>query len=198
MAIIKNIITKQNFEHVNERIVEILKLELENQKTLQGFQDPVNVYNERLDAFNHSEVLMINTMFDGSNSNDGSQKSTQGNVTFFVDIYSTGKSSPNRDGGKDSASRLHKFLGMCRYILSDAQYRTLGFEPGTIGGVYVESIQIANLENVSSAYDTMGRITVSVRLREDQPLITGTLMASTLTGVKLDLTEKGYKYEITT
>ena len=198
MALIKNIIPKQNFEHVNERIGEILKLELENQKELQGFSDPVNVYNERLDAFNQSEVLMINTMFDGSNSNDNSQKSSQGNVNYFIDIYSTGKETPTKDGGKDSAARLHKFLGMCRFILSDSQYRTLGFEPGTIGGVYVESIQIANLENVSAAFETMGRITVSVKLREDQPLVTGALMASALTGVKLDLTDKGYKYEITT
>lgn len=198
MALIKNIIPKQNFEEVNERIPAILKLELENQKQLQNFSDPVNVYNERLDNFSQSEVLMINTMFDGSNDSETGQKSSQGNVKYFIDIYSTGKSEEGKDGGKDSASRLHKFIGMCKYILSFSDYKTLGFEPGAVGGVYIESVQIANLENTSSAYDTMGRITLSVRLREDTPLSTGTAMKEALSGVKLDLTEKGYKYELTT
>jgi hypothetical protein len=196
LAIITSIIPRQNFELIGENIGAILKLELENQKTLQNFADPVNVFSERLDAFDKAEEIMINVFFDSFNSFDNTQKSSQGNVSFFIDIYSTGKSSAIGDGGLASASRLHKFLGMCRYILSDSRYRTLGFAPGAIGGVYVDSIQIANIEQLDASYDTMGRISFSVKLREDGILETGELMTSHLTGVKLDITDKGYKYEI--
>lgn len=197
MAVIKDIIPKQNFELVNERIGEILKLELEHQKTLQEFDDPVNVFNERLDAFQQEEELMINTMFDSENNNTHSQKSSLGNVHYFIDVYSTGKSKGNVDGGTASARRLHKFLGMCRFILSDSQYRTLGFNPGTIAGTAIESMQIATLENKDAANVTMGRIVLAVRLQEQQPLTNGPVVSKSLTGIKLDLTDLGYKYELT-
>lgn len=197
MGIIKNIVPKQNFELVDERLGEILTLELSHQKTLQNFSDPVNVYSERLDVFDHSEKVMVNVFYDSSNDFDETQKGSQGKSRYFVDVYASGESGTGISGGLASSKRLHKFLGMCRYILSDSQYRTLGFEPGSIGGVSVESIQIANLETKSSTYDTMGRLTVSVRLKEDQVLETGVLMTKHLTGVKLDLTDLGYKYEIT-
>lgn len=164
---------------------------------LQGFSEPVNVFNERMDTFKHTEEVLVNTFFDAVRENNHSQKSTQGNVVYFIDITTSGTSGEGVDGGKDSSSRCNKFIGMCRYIISDAQYRTLGFQPGTIGGVYVESIQKADSENNDGAYISFARITVSVRLREDQPLLTGELMKSALTGVKLDVTEQGYKYELT-
>ncbi len=197
MGIIKSIIPKQNFELVNERIGEILKLELEEQKALQGFSEPLNIYTERMDAFKHSEILLVNTFFDAANNNTHSQKSSQGNVVYFIDITTSGASGDGKDGGNDSSSRCNKFLGMVRYIMSHSAYRTLGFEPGTIGGVYIENIQKADSEQMDAAYVSFARITVSVKLREDQPLLTGELMKSTLTGVKLDLTEQGYKYELT-
>jgi len=195
LALITTIIPKQNFELVNERIGAILKLELEEQKTLQAFAEPVNVFSERLDPFDKSEEVMVNVFFDSANSFDNTQKTSQGNVSFFIDIYSTGKTSTGLDGGLDSANRLHKFLGMASYILRDSQYRTLGFVSGSIGGVYVESIQVANIEQQDAAYDTMGRISFSVKLKETGILETGELMAQHLTGVKLDTTNLGYKYE---
>lgn len=197
MGIIKNIVPKQNFELVNERLGELLKLELEEQKFLQNFSDPVNVYSERLDVFDHSEKVMVNVFYDSSNDFDETQKGSQAKSRYFVDVFASGESGNGINGSLVSSKRLHKFLGMCRYILSDSRYRTLGFDPGIIGGVAVESIQIANLETKSSSYDTMGRLSVSVKLKEGQTLETGVLMNEHFTGVKLDLTDLGYKYEIT-
>ncbi|WP_300440690.1 hypothetical protein [Christiangramia sp.] len=194
-AIIENIIPEQNFEKVGQQIGAILQLELSNQKTLQNFTEPVDVYLERMDPPNDHEKIFVNVLYSGTNNNEDNQKRSQGNVNYYVDVYSTGKSSENRSGDLDSNVRCNKFLGMIRYILSYTGYKTLGFAPGFIGNVSVESIEKGSPENVDTNYTTMGRITLSVRMIEDQELETGPVLSEALTGVKLDLTEKGYQYK---
>ena len=194
-ALIKDIIQKQNFEHVNERIGAIAKLELEAQKVKQGFEEPVNVFSERLDPFQDAENMMVNTMFDSLRNPENAQGASNYTANYFVDVYATGASTDTERGDLRSNKKLLHFLGMLRSIFSNTVYRTLGFERGVIGRVSVSNIQIAQLENKTTGNINMGRLTLEVGLMEDQPLQTGVLMSDALTGVKLDLTEQGYKYE---
>lgn len=196
-AIIEHIIQEQNFEKVTRRLGEIAFLELTKQKELQNFEEPVNVFQERLDPIDATEKLIVNVLYNGTNNNDNAQQRTQGNVTFYIDVYSTGKSKEGVSGDLDSNLRCNKFLGMLRYIFSYTGYKTLGFPPGFIGGVYVDNISKLLPETVDTNYTTMGRITLSVNMVEEQALETGNQISETLTGVKLDLTEKGYQYKTT-
>ncbi len=194
-GLIKNIIPKQKFELINERIGAIAKLELEEQKILQNFPDPVNVFSERLDAFSDTEQVMVNTMFDSLRDPEDGQGASNYTGNFFIDVYGTGASTTGERGDLRSSKKLLHFGGMLRSIFSATVYKTLGFIPGTIGGVSVSNFQIAQLENAATQNITMGRLTLQVRFVESQELQTGELMAEALTGVKLDLTEQGYKYE---
>lgn len=194
-GLIKNIIPKQNFELVNERIGAIAKLELEHQKQLQDFPEPVNVFAERLDPFQDQEKIMVNTMFDALGDAEDTQPASSYNATYYVDVYATGASVVGERGDLRSNKKMLHFLGMLRSIFSATVYRTLGFTPGTIGNVSVSNIQIAQLKENDTANTTMGRLTLQVRVLENQEMQTGVQMAQALTGVKLDLTEQGYKYE---
>lgn len=197
MALINNIIPVQNFELILSRIAEIATLELTNQKTLSNSSDPVNVFKESLSGFNHSEILRVNVMYDGTGDVDEHQAGSMNQSRYFVDVYASGKSGVGVSGGEDSSTRLHRCLGRLRYIFSNTIYRTLGFNPGVIGGVNVNTIQIAALdrkEDTSSI--TMGRLSIHVNHIETQPLETGLQMQEALTAVKLDLTEQGFKYSI--
>lgn len=197
MVLITEVIPVQNFEFISKKIGEILKVELENQKLLQGFEDPVNVFHERLENFDPSDIMMINVMLDGQNDNANSQKITQGNTSFNVDFYAAGKARQGKHGGADSGARLQRFLGMAKYILTDARYRTLGYEPGFIGGVYVDNIQTATLTENNANFAAFARMSVSVRLSESHQMEQGTALTNAITGIKLEETEKGYKYELT-
>lgn len=196
MAIINTIIPKQNFELLGERIGAILTTELLNQKTLQSFLEPVNVFVERIEPFNNSEDLIINVMFDRFSDIRQSQSSMQGDANYFIDFYTSAKAEAGKSGGLVSNEILHRFMGMARYIFGYTEYKTLGFEPGIIGFVNVQNLQKASPNEENSAFVTMGRLTLSTQLLEGQPLVDGTALREHLTNVKLELTEKGYKYKL--
>ena len=197
MALINNIIPVQNFELIRDRIAEIAALELANQKTLINSSDPVNVFKESLSNFNHAEVLRVNVMYDGSGDVDEHQAGSMNQSRYFIDVYAAGKAGAAISGGEDSSTRLHRCLGRLRYIFSNTVYRTLGFNPGVIGSVNVNSIQIAGLDrNDDTSNITMGRFSLHVNHNETQALETGVQMQEALTAVKLDLTEQGFKYSI--
>jgi len=194
-TIISHIIPQQNFEKVGEQIGAILTVELEAQKTNQGFLDDVKVFQERMDPPNTEEELIVNVLYNGTNNADDSQSRTAGTATYYVDVYSTGKASNSTPGDLASNRRCNKFLGMIRYILSFTGYKTLGFLPGFIAGVSLDNIQKMAPETIDASYTTMGRITVSVRMTEGQELETGSVISEILTSVKLELTEQGYQYK---
>ena len=67
-AKITNIIPDQTFEVILGQIGAIIKVELDNQKTLQTLTEPINVYNSRSSSFNDYEKLMINVSLDSSSN----------------------------------------------------------------------------------------------------------------------------------
>ena len=125
------------------------------------------------------------------------QKDTQGKTIFLVDIYTNGKSSPQVSGGLDSSKRLHKYIGMVRYILQYSEYKTLLLPLGIIAGGSVDDFNIMEpAQQQDSNYIRMGRITVSYRIQENQQLVQGITFDSLVTTVKLEDTDLGYKFEL--
>jgi len=196
-ALITDIIPEQNFELVRDQIGGILTTELLKQKELQAFDEPVTVFQERIIPMTTEEVLYFNVLMDGASYDSFSNLSVQGNVRYLVDVYVCGADSPGKSGSKDSRNRLGKFIGMVRYILSSGQYKTLGFEPGFIGGVYVESIALSDPQRSGDVnYTAFGRVVISVRMAEENSATAGVPITSIGTVMKISETDHGYKYEM--
>ncbi|PXX26277.1 hypothetical protein C7967_11539 [Thalassospira sp. 11-3] len=196
-AIITEIIPQQGFELVGERIGAVLALELANQKALQSLPDGLEVFRERITPYDKSEDVMVNVLLNNITFSNFTESNAEGGTVYYVDIYTTGIASPGKTGGQTAAALLQRYLGMARYILQSTKYKTLDFAPGTIAGTYVENIQIYDIEdNQDAANVKMGRLTFRVRIYEGQNLWEGVDMGPLATMVKLQETEKGYKYEL--
>jgi hypothetical protein len=195
-AIIDEIISTQGFEVVRDYIGAILKEELENQKILQLLEEDINVYSERITPISNAENLVINVLLSSCNYSGMTQKDTQGRTIYYIDIYTNGISSEDADGGLNSSMRLHKYIGLVRYILQYSEYKTLKLPLGLIAGGSVDDFNILDPSQRQDSNSTrMARLTVSYRIQENQALIKGIPLLGNDTGVKLELTDLGYKYQ---
>jgi len=197
-AIITEIIPKQGFEIVGEQIGAVLALEVANQVALQALANQVGVFHERVTPFDKSEEVMINVQLDSGNYDNHTESNVQEGTIFNIDIYASAASSSGKPGDLESSKLLQKFLGMCRYILQSTKYRTLALPAGTIGGTYVDSFQIYDQPGPNEGKSSrMARLVFRVRIYENQQLWGSTALSGGDTSVKLDLTDKGYKYILT-
>jgi hypothetical protein len=198
-AIITNIIPQDNFEVVRDVIGGILLVELLNQKSLQGFNEGINIYQERVIPIQADESLYINVVFDSEAYSNFTATNSQGAAQYFIDVYTTGNADPDNavTGDMDSATRLHRFLRMCRYILATDVYRTLGLTPGFIGNKQVTAIATGEpVHTADSNYSRLGRITFTVKMQETQATVLPEVLGGSDTMVKLQQTEHGYMYMI--
>ena len=164
---------------------------------MQSLTEDVSVFHERIIAVDKTEELVVNVLFDSSNSVSATQNDTQGKTSYLIDIYSNAKAKGNISGDVVSSYKLQKYLGMCRYILQSHKYNTLGLPLGTIGNTNVDSLQVYEQENTPDTnFGRMARINFSVRLMENQQVWEGVLADQNITQSKLELTEKGYQYKL--
>lgn len=198
-AIITEIIPEQNFEAVLTRIGEILFVELTNQKAIQPsrLSEEFSVFKERITSADKTEEVMINVLLDGFSNRHATQSDQQNNTNFFIDIYANGKAESNKKGDNIVATRLQKYIGLCRYILQSHKYLTLDFPSGSIGGKNVENFQMYEQPNTPDAnFARMGRIGFSVRIMENQKLWDGIALDNNITTVLLEETDKGFQYKL--
>ena len=141
MSLINQVIPEQGFEIVRDTIGAILKIELENQKTLQSLTDDINVFVGRSNPFQQSEKLMINILLDSGDYSNPHEKGNHEKTVFFIDIYTSAKENETNDGGYVSTKKKDKYLGMIRYILQDHHYKTLGLPMGSIMGTQVDGFE---------------------------------------------------------
>lgn len=177
------IITPKNFELIRDRIGSILTVELDGQTALNAIPK-VSVYNERLNAPDHTEGFVANVQFSAGSYDNQDMTQSDGEYTYFVDLY-----------GNDMV-KLQRILGMIQAILQDAQYKTLDFPLG--GAVMrrnVTNVSIATTEQGTTTNTVMGRITVNVSSYEKTELLHGNgIVDANYTTVKMANTEKGYLY----
>jgi len=195
MSIITENIPKQGFEIVGEQLGAIIALELNNQVLLKGLNDRLETFYERTSSYDKAEGVMINVMFDGTNFDNSNQASVHAPSIFHVDVYASSPTIRNQRGDGIAAAKIKQYMGMLRYIIGSTKYNTLALPQGTIGGTYVESIQMYDVDNAQDAKNVrMARMSVRIRIYECQPLWEAITLVGNDSQVKLDETEKGFKY----
>jgi hypothetical protein len=196
MAIIKEEIPQQSFELIRDRIGEILIEELTEQVE-SFYQEELlsDVYIERVIPIDKSELSVINVIFAGGKLNAENVKDGNLEYIYNVDVYTNSKSNANADSDKVSALKGQRMLGVCRAILRNSGYRTLGFTPGqVVTRVSIRDISVVeNLkQDANSTY--MGRLVVTVNAIERTSVLDGLDLQRSTTIYKIAETDKGYKF----
>jgi len=193
-VVITEIIPQQGFEIVLNKLGAILFEEITNQVTIQSFTDEVEVYVERMYPYDKSEDVLINVSLNSIDFQGQTQGGTQGNVTYYVDVYCRGEETNASTGSEASKMKINRYLGIIRYILCSTKYKQLGFTSPLVGRVSVNNLQQdPNSGRMDAAYLKFGRITVNVAVNEAQDLWDGIPLMGNDTMVNLENTNKGFK-----
>ena len=195
--VITEIIPQQNFEKIDELIGAILTVELANQKTLQNLPENHKVFLERVTSVDKSEEVVINVLFNSGTPASETEVDSQNSYNYFIDIWATGKTTDSQLGDENSALKLLKYVGLCRYILNSSKLRTLTLELGLIGGKSVQGVNMFEQQNNQDGnYSRMCRISFSVRALENEQAWEGVILGEHITEIKLEETELGYQYKL--
>lgn len=196
MAEINSIIPTQNFELIRDAVMAILYTEITNQETLTGNSYVTEYYSERFVAPDETEFPLLNIQFAGGDYDNKDQSLVDGSYVFYIACYQSAKSTDAEEGDLAATKKLHRVLGLCRAILMNGVYKNLGFEQkGIIKTTLVSQIRIPkNDEFVDAMNSIMGYIEFRVKAIETVALIDPIPLASSITQVKLYLTDKGYRY----
>lgn len=197
MALINNVIGKQSYEIVRDRIAIILRSEVLNQFLISGdYEIDATVFLERMDKINTSELdagpIVVVALATGDYSNQDVTQS-MGTYQYLIDVYT--KAKTNSTYGGDSRSRIHcqRMLGICRTILEATQYLTLGYV-NFVMSRKINSIQIAEPDDTGADSITRGRLILEVRVPEFQQQVTAQLIDGSDTQMFIDITEEGFYF----
>lgn len=192
-------IQSQNFELVTDRICEILTDELAEQFNLTAnslFQ--AVVWKERFIAFDKTELPAINVFYENSDFDRNTPETSAGNAKYAIEIVVSAKHTDSERGDIAASLKCQKLLGVLRYILKNPNYIRLGFDVADnfIYGTEVEEIRMQQPDNKEGMNIIGGQLLFNVRLEESNGKITPVTAEGYATSVKLNNTEKGYKFEI--
>lgn len=206
MAQINQEIGPQAFEIVLIRIGEILANELANQ--FQLFETPelenLEVWVNRYVPFDKSEMPAVNISVDNGQYSGQTAKGTDdGLYTYNIDVFTNAKGRADDYQGDEGGDQLaiakrNKIMGIIRAILRNPAFNTLGYDapPGFVMGIpHVNSILFAEPNTEDTARNVMGRVVFEVKLPETTSLLEPDLLYGYETVVKLEFTEKGYKWK---
>ena len=201
-------IPPQTFELVRDAIFQILSNEIPSQYALNGNEAALNasVVLERTIGINHSQMpLVVVSAFnsDSDDTSDGSQSTTDDTPTwtYYIDVYHKGKSDINNAGDTLARLNLQRLMGVCRAILSDAQYKFLNPDniapplKGIVDRARVISMQIAGSTDAGKEDATstvQGRLTFEIRMTEIVELLAPITLEGVDTTVRFELTDQGY------
>lgn len=188
-------IPKQNFEKILDQIGAILLIELSNQNTICDFGFDFGVFKERQTPIDKSEDCVINVSLANSDNLNFNQFSYESNSSFNIDIYLNGYDTEFESGSEFVKIRLHKIVGLIRYILSYHEYKSLGFDFGFIGSVNLNSMAFDdNYGNQDGSYFRMSRLNLGVKHIESCQDEFNTILEGNDSKVRLEQTNKGYKF----
>lgn len=188
-------IPQQNFEHVMNRIGEILRDELDNQASYGNNTDfECSVYRERDIPFNTGETPAVNIMFDRVDYELQSQTRTEGLYRFIIEVTRNAKGNNDTAGDTLAMIKCQRLVGVIRAIIMNPKYVRLGFDPGFIMNRHIQNIEFGKPIRQDSSHMVMGRITMVVKMMETTELSTPTVAAGYFTGVRIEETDKGYLF----
>lgn len=200
MATITETIPIQGFGLVANRIAEILVEEIANQVSVQGFQENVEVFSERIEPMDKSEDVMISVAFKEDDFEGYTQQSSSGNCMYFVDLFCSGYGQNDTPPSIVSKTKLYRYLSLIRYILSSGKMPTLLFPRGLISTKYIKRIMVdtdysnfGNHSNYDGSYIRFARVIFMVGVYENQELWEAQSLLGNNTKINYDNTSKGVK-----
>ena len=197
MSVINGVIPQQNFEIVHDRIGAILLEELDNQVVLSYNTDlQVEIYKERDLPFGQGELPALNVMMERGEYSGQDMQKQDGMYRFIVEGTFEAKGDDEKNGDTIAMNKLQRLLGVCRAILMDPKYKTLGFAPPFIQNRHIENIYFGRPVRQDGGHTVIGRLTLMVKVAETTELIVPNLIQGFDTTVKLHLTEQGYKWTL--
>ena len=195
MAKIINVIEKQNFEIIRDRIGAILYTEIKNQLQLTNNDIlKCDIFVERNTPVDKIEVPTIIVSLASINFDNKNQTTVRGTTDYYIDVYTSAISGSTADGGQRASLNLHRIAGICRYILEHPAYKTLDFTPGMISNVAVKSLNIRSLQGNDAMNTAMGRLVLSVAATETNGHQCACDLSDYYTNVKIDTSNQGYVY----
>jgi hypothetical protein len=216
-ALISEIIdTPDNFETIRDQIAAILAVELANQATLTGLEQPrvfvqrSNPWGEFLDTPEEEPVApsgpptpIINVWFDNANFDGAASNIVQRQKVdgvFNVDCYACAVSADDGEnaGGHLAADRLAAFRAqatarIARQILMSGQYLYLGMR-GVVWKRWTQSLTMfqPQIDNRQAQRVAAGRLSLLVQFNEFSPQNTGQNLE--LLSVEVKRAETGQVY----
>jgi len=198
MPKINGIIATSSFELVRDQIGAILADEISNQFTLSA-EEALNlsgVFIERVVPFDKTEMPAVNVSVARLDLDGQVAVNTDNNATYNIDCYQAAKSGDGVQGDVLSRFQLFRLMAVVRSILEDPQYITLDFARPFIMNRHVVSIEPAPAIDQDGINTAMGRVVLSVKVAENTDLVPTTILGRSDTTVKLELTDKGYRFII--
>ncbi len=193
MAKINRVIEPENSELVRDRIGEILIDEIGNQVQLS--YDPLidaTVYVERSMPFDKTELPVVSVSLANGMFGNKSQREVYGTYAFNIDVFASAKSTKDSSGDTTSAFVLQKIMGICRSILEDPIYITLGFKPPFISRVWCSEMNIASTNKEDATNTAMGRLVFNVLVSEPSKGYRPQLIDGYETVIKIGNSSDGY------
>lgn len=192
------IIPKGAHELIRDRIAEILTIEIGKQFILSYDKDfDLSVFIERNTPIDKTELSVVNVFVLEGNYSNKNQGSVDGAFQIIVDIETNSETIGDKGGDYLSSLKCQKILRVCRYVLEDPEYKTLGFAPPFISRVYVSNFKIGQKQNMNDGLNSMlGRITFNVVANEKNSLIDPPLITGYETQLKIAESDKGYFYKV--
>lgn len=192
MALIQEQILPRNFELIRDRVSSILVDEFQNQSEMAG----VSVWSERKIPFTQAELPAVNVLFQKADYDSQNVSYKRGLYTYFIDVYVSEPSTDSDSGDMLASVRSQRMAGIIDYILEHPHYLTLGFLPGFIENVIVESIQVSDAQKQDSLHNVITRLELSVKASENTLNIEPLIVEGYDTQVKIELTDYGFKYSL--
>jgi hypothetical protein len=200
MQLVNYKIEPQNYELILERVGQILTLEFENQfiQFYNSICSDVAVYIEHFDPTNFTEMSIVSLSIDKGTYDNRHAGYVRGTYIYNIDLYTNSKSIGDDRGDKLSAVINHRIAGIIRAILENPIYKTLGFEPGSVGNLRVNSIEWGKImkSNQDARNIYMSRIQLEFQAQETTPLLTGVPLLSMITKIKLENSDNGLQFII--
>jgi len=194
-ALITYEITTQNFEKVRDRIAIIIAEEFAGQKAITGNElFDAGVWIERSIPFDLPELPSINVMFAGANYDNTNALTSTGANRYLIDVHSNAKDEENTNGDKLAILKLHKLIGVIRFIMQSDEHYDFGFDPKIIQNNHkIENTSIAKPSNIGDGYhNAIGRLTLNAKFNESVAAGTGITIDEINSTFKIDETEKGF------
>jgi len=202
MGLISGLIPQQNFEVIGQSIATILSAELANQGLLSS---PQTVYAqsvgyERFIPIDQTEYPFVNVVYSRSDYDNKDQTHVDGYNKYWIVAYAWAKTDGTEMGDKRATLKLKRILGLCRAILENPIYKTLGFTVPNAAVSFVNtkvgSIIVPKIDDSGNLLNsTMGYLEYFVKATETNILLDTVLAGQSDTTVKLYDTDEGFYYK---